>query len=163
MKDIDLNKVVQVCKQLDILKKSRKREIVYQRYAAYNYLHVNTKLPYRAIGELIGGKDHATVMSGLKVYSTFTELKDSVFLWTIKEIEGKLNTCEKINFTKIRRGLSATKRINYFNSKYLQQKSYNVDEVNLMFNSLKENSIDNVATITNVDLFISSWKRQFKK
>jgi len=161
MKDIDLNKVVQVCKQLDILKKSRKREIVYQRYAAYNYLHVNTKLSYRAIGELIGGKDHATVMSGLKVYSTFTELKDSVFLWTIKEIESKLNTCEKINFTKIRKGLSATKRINYFNSRHIQQKS--VDQINLMFTLLKENSINNVATITNVDLFISSWKRQFKK
>jgi len=31
-----------------------------------------------------------------------------------------------------------------------------------MFATLKANSVDNIATITNVDLFISSWKDLFK-
>ena len=37
------------------------------------------------------------------------------------------------------------------------------DVYNEMFDTLKRNSIDNVATITNVDLFIKSWKQEFKK
>jgi len=36
------------------------------------------------------------------------------------------------------------------------------DVYNEMFDTLKRNSVDNVATITNVDLFISSWKRELK-
>ncbi len=48
-------------------------------------------------------------------------------------------------------------------AKWQQERSYSEEEVNIMFDTLKKNSIDNVATITNVDLFISSWKKQFKK
>ena len=47
-------------------------------------------------------------------------------------------------------------------SKWQQERSYNEDDINIMFDTLKENSIDNKITITNVDLFISSWKKQFK-
>ena len=43
------------------------------------------------------------------------------------------------------------------------QQSYSEKEVDSLFDTLKSNSIDNVVTITNVDLFISSWKQQFKK
>lgn len=48
-------------------------------------------------------------------------------------------------------------------AKWQQERSYSEEEVNEMFDTLKRNSIDNVATINNVDLFISSWKQQFKK
>ena len=44
-----------------------------------------------------------------------------------------------------------------------QERMYSEEEVNEMFDTLKRNSIDNVATISNVDLFIDSWKKQFKK
>ena len=44
-----------------------------------------------------------------------------------------------------------------------KQQSYSEKEVDSLFDTLKSNSIDNVVTITNVDLFISSWKQQFKK
>ena len=44
-----------------------------------------------------------------------------------------------------------------------KERSYSDEEVNKMFDTLKRNSIDNVATISNVDLFISSWKDKFKK
>jgi len=48
-------------------------------------------------------------------------------------------------------------------AKWQSERSYNEKEVNNMFATLKINSVNNVATITNVDLFISSWKKQFKK
>ena len=44
-----------------------------------------------------------------------------------------------------------------------QETSYSEDDINEMFDTLKRNSVDNVATITNVDLFISSWKKELKK
>jgi hypothetical protein len=47
-------------------------------------------------------------------------------------------------------------------AKWQSERSYNEEEVNNMFATLKINSVNNVATITNVDLFISSWKKQFK-
>jgi hypothetical protein len=47
-------------------------------------------------------------------------------------------------------------------AKWQQEKSYSKEEVDNMFDTLKRNSIDNVATIANVDLFIRSWKREFK-
>ena len=48
-------------------------------------------------------------------------------------------------------------------AKWQQQNSYSEEEVNKMFDTLKRNSVDNVAIIHNVDLFISSWKQEFKK
>lgn len=64
-------------------------------------------------------------------------------------------------------------RIQYMNSfkshvdltKYVE-KAREIDSqdvYNEMFDTLKRNSVDNVATITNVDLFIKSWSREFKK
>jgi hypothetical protein len=47
-------------------------------------------------------------------------------------------------------------------AKWQAERMYSEEEVNLMFATLKANSIDNIATITNVDLFISSWKDSFK-
>jgi hypothetical protein len=47
-------------------------------------------------------------------------------------------------------------------AKWQAERMYSEEEVNLMFATLKANSIDNIATITNVDLFISSWKDLFK-
>jgi hypothetical protein len=56
------------------------------------------------------------------------------------------------------------KRLSFIaGAKWQDERSYNEEEVNNMFATLKINSVNNVATITNVDLFISSWKKQFKK
>ena len=46
---------------------------------------------------------------------------------------------------------------------YQAERMYSEEEVNKLFETLKQNSIDNVAIISNVDLFIKSWKREFKK
>jgi len=47
--------------------------------------------------------------------------------------------------------------------KWQAERMYSEEEVNKLFETLKQNSIDNVAIISNVDLFIKSWKREFKK
>jgi hypothetical protein len=68
--------------------------------------------------------------------------------------------------------LTDTPRIQYTNSfkshvdltKYVE-KAREIDKQDVydeMFDTLKRNSVDNSVTITNVDLFISSWKRELK-
>ena len=46
---------------------------------------------------------------------------------------------------------------------YIPRNLYSEEEVDIMFDILKKNSVDNKITITNVDLFIKSWKEEFKK
>lgn len=46
--------------------KSRKREAVMARQCVYMTLKKNTALTLEGIGELVGGRDHATVLHGLK-------------------------------------------------------------------------------------------------
>ncbi len=48
-------------------------------------------------------------------------------------------------------------------AQYQAERMYSEEDLNKMFDTLQRNSVDNVATITNVDLFINSWKREFKK
>jgi len=48
-------------------------------------------------------------------------------------------------------------------AKWQAERVYSEEAVNEMFDTLKRNSIDNIATISNVHLFIDSWKKQFKK
>jgi hypothetical protein len=48
-------------------------------------------------------------------------------------------------------------------AKWQAERMYSEEDLNIMFDTLKKNSVDNISTITNVDLFIKSWKREFKK
>ncbi len=68
--------------------------------------------------------------------------------------------------------LTEKPRIQYMNSfkshvdltRYVE-KAREIDKQDVydeMFDTLKRNSVDNSITITNVDLFISSWKRELK-
>ena len=82
----------------------------------------------------------------------------------------KQETLEEVaeNFWLNDDSMTDNDRISYVNgfeqgAKWQQQNSYSEEEVNEMFDTLKRNSIDNVSTISNVDLFISSWKQEFKK
>ena len=43
------------------------------------------------------------------------------------------------------------------------ERMYSKEAVEEMFATLKRNSVDNIATIHNIDLFIESWTREFKK
>ena len=48
-------------------------------------------------------------------------------------------------------------------AKWQAKTMYSKEAVEEMFATLKRNSIDNIATIYNIDLFIESWTREFKK
>ena len=50
-----------------------------------------------------------------------------------------------------------------FGAKWQAERMYSEEVINEMFDTLKRNAVNNVATITNIDLFISSWKRELKK
>ena len=43
------------------------------------------------------------------------------------------------------------------------ERMYSKEAVEEMFATLKRNSVDNIATVHNIDLFIESWTREFKK
>ena len=73
--------------KIDIKSKSRKRDIVYARFIFYNKLR-NSKDRYYSfqnIGDFLG-KDHATIIHGLKQYDILKEYDD------FKEIINKVET-----------------------------------------------------------------------
>ena len=80
---------------------------------------------------------------------------------------GYIEDAALINYKKLYEGEPLTQDVPidaFINgTKWQQERSYSEEEVNKMFDTLKINSVDNVATIHNVDLFISSWKQEFKK
>ena len=129
MKQIDLKKVVYICERNGLIKKSRKREVVYARAAAFNFIRQNTELSLAAIGDLFG-KDHATVLHALKVYYYFVKEKDEIFLWNIKSIEAQLNNCEKVTIIYTKRPLPTIRRTNNFRSARVKVKSVNYEDNN---------------------------------
>ncbi len=60
----------------DFLGKSRKREIVTARILAALYLRKNNGLRLMEIGQIIGGKDHCTVLHYQKQYANLTHWRD---------------------------------------------------------------------------------------
>jgi len=87
----EMERVTRICNEFEILQKSRKQDIVYQRYAAMKYLRKNTTLSLTSIGRYIAGLDHATVLNGLKVYDNMMSTNDMQFKIYVKEIEERLN------------------------------------------------------------------------
>jgi hypothetical protein len=129
MKQIDLKKVVYICERNGLIKPSRKRETVYARAAAFNFIRQNTELSLTAIGELFN-KDHATVLHALKVYYYFVKEKDEIFLWNIRSIEAQLNNCEKVTIVYTKRPLPSIRRTNNFRSARVKVKSFNYEDNN---------------------------------
>jgi hypothetical protein len=60
---------------------------------------------------------------------------------------------------------STTDEFNMFiaGAKWQAERMYSKEAVEEMFATLKRNSVDNIAIIHNIDLFIESWTREFKK
>ena len=72
----------------EVLDKSRKRELVDNRRMLCYLLRTYTNLSLSNIGKLLGGKDHATVMYGMKTH---------IELWGSKDQEYRFNTRELSN------------------------------------------------------------------
>jgi hypothetical protein len=116
MKQVDIKKVEDICREFGILTKSRKRELIYRRAAVCNYLRNNTKMTLKKIGELLGGKDHATVLHSLKTYNDLKLYKDVVFLQEVKDIELSLYRATRPDLEIYKRKMmfGETKRFNKF-------------------------------------------------
>ncbi|NJM14003.1 MAG: hypothetical protein HC896_00220 [Bacteroidales bacterium] len=71
-------------------KNSRKREVVQARQIAMYFSKNKTKCSYAKIGEIIGGKDHATVLHACKTVNNLIET-DRQFRQQIEEIETRFN------------------------------------------------------------------------
>lgn len=56
----------------------RKRTYTYRRYVAWYYLK-EMGMTYQAIGEMFGGRDHSTIISGIKNHKNYTETKDKQY------------------------------------------------------------------------------------
>ena len=88
MKTINLNTVQEVISKHELRKNSRQRELVWKRYAFYNFMRKNSRLSLGEIGKLSGGKDHASVLHGLREYEKQSRYED--FRWQVSEIEEQL-------------------------------------------------------------------------
>ncbi len=60
-----------------IYRKTRKTEVVYARFLIYRLLYDNARITKRGIGELFG-KDHTTVIHGMKALSDLEETDPKV-------------------------------------------------------------------------------------
>lgn len=69
--------------------RSRKREVVQARQIAMYLSKQMTKNSLSSIGDLIGQRDHATVLHACKIVTDLMEI-DKSFRLSVKEIEGKL-------------------------------------------------------------------------
>lgn len=77
---------------VDLSEKTRKRKIVHIRFLYYNlaYNHASDGMSLTAVGQTIGGFDHATVLYGLRQYNNLYEF-DKLFR---KRINPFLNEVE---------------------------------------------------------------------
>ncbi|MPN55269.1 Chromosomal replication initiator protein DnaA [bioreactor metagenome] len=69
--------------------KSRKREVVQARQIAMYLSKQMTKNSLSSIGDLIGQRDHATVLHACKIVGDLMEI-DKSFRTSVREIEAKL-------------------------------------------------------------------------
>jgi hypothetical protein len=72
---------------LNVDLKSRKRKHVCVRYYLMTYLKRKTHLSLSDIGEMIGGKDHATVIHGVRAYENTNNYEDVIsYTAEVKEL-----------------------------------------------------------------------------
>jgi len=60
----------------DIISKTREQSVVFARHAFCLMVRKFTRLPLREIGELLGGRDHATILHSVKTATNLIEYDD---------------------------------------------------------------------------------------
>ena len=81
--------------QLNLDKKTRKREYVFARAVYYRLCHEFTKISLTAIGKNIN-KDHATVIHGLKIFKSF-ELFPNMYQSELRAYDNIHPTLKKVS------------------------------------------------------------------
>ena len=83
-----MSNVLEIIDKYGLKRNDRHQKIIYKRYYLYAQLH-KAKLSLTHIG-LLFGKDHATVINGLKKHDWFMKSKDKVYLYHIQPIVNDL-------------------------------------------------------------------------
>jgi hypothetical protein len=83
-----IQNVLEVVERHDLKKVSRKQEIIYPRYYIYSLLR-DAKYSLSAIGRIFG-KDHATVLHGIKMHKQYTRNKDKVYEMLIDQVKAEI-------------------------------------------------------------------------
>lgn len=73
-----------------IYKKTRKRDIVHIRSIVMWCLREYTNITFQGIGEMLGGKNHATVLHAYRLLNDITEKTDKVYYNKFEEIHTEL-------------------------------------------------------------------------
>ncbi len=76
-------------KMVDLIGPNRKKDLVRSRQIAMYILYQDCKLAYEKIGEMLGGRDHTTIMHGVEKIGEIVG-KDSEVQKTIEDIKQKL-------------------------------------------------------------------------
>lgn len=84
-----MNEIVKLIDRYGLKTPKRTRELVYQRY--YIYKELRKYMLLEQIGRLFG-KDHATVLHGIKMARMFEHMNDAVYFQYIKHIRADF-TC----------------------------------------------------------------------
>lgn len=83
-----IQNVIEVVDRHDLKKVSRKQEIIYPRYYIYSLLR-DAKYSLSAIGRIFG-KDHATVLHGIRMHKLFTRQNDKVYEMLIEQVKSEI-------------------------------------------------------------------------
>ncbi len=78
--------------------KCRKREIVRSRQIAQYLLKKDDVLSLSKIGELTGGKDHATIISSYKRIKGYLEIKDKTIIRLVNACEQQIKKIRNFHF-----------------------------------------------------------------
>ena len=89
-----LARVKELIEKYKICIVNRKKELVFKRQLICWYLKKNTKLTLQEIGDICGGKNHATVLHAIKSIENYKTYRDKYFI----EITDELNTDLKNTF-----------------------------------------------------------------
>jgi len=89
---VNINRVEKTIERYGLKEVNRKREIVWNRSALYNFMR-SQGFSLEKIGSLVG-KGHVTVMNGLKIYELNKRYSD--FQSYVKEIEQDLSFCFEV-------------------------------------------------------------------
>jgi chromosomal replication initiator protein len=76
--------------QQDIIKKCRKREIIFARHLVCYFSRKFTNLALASIGEHFGGQDHTTVLNADRKIKGFLDIKDPQTCEAVETIENLL-------------------------------------------------------------------------
>jgi chromosomal replication initiation ATPase DnaA len=83
-----IQNVIEVVERHNLKKVSRKQEIIYPRYYIYSLLR-DAKYSLSAIGRIFG-KDHATVLHGIRMHKLFTRQNDKVYEMLIEQVKSEI-------------------------------------------------------------------------